>query len=78
MGAYFLENLMDSSWNDSSVFEIRGGSIHSESFSSTSLSIAHDGSVIAIDDRLDNILRAVGKDVFLRGVMHYLVEFKLP
>ena len=69
---------MDSSRNDSSVFEVWSSSIHGESFTCTCLSVAHDCSVVSIDDRLDNILGAVRKDVFLRSVMHYFVKAELP
>ena len=72
------ETLMDSPRNDSSVLEIGSCSIHGESFSSSSLPIAHNSAIISINDRFDNLFSAVRVNVFLRGVMHYLVEFELP
>jgi hypothetical protein len=56
---------MDSSWDDSTIFEVWGGSIHGESFSGTCLAVAHDCSVVTIDHRFDDILSAERKDVFL-------------
>ena len=72
------EALMDSSRNDSSVLEVWGSSIHGESLTSSSLAIAHNSPIVAIDDWFDNLLSAVRVNVFLWSVMHYLVEFKLP
>lgn len=76
--ANLWETLMDSPWNDSSVLKVRGSSIHGKSFTCSSLPVAHNSPIIAIDDWFDNVLSAVRVNVFLWSVMHYLVEFKLP
>ena len=78
VGSNLGETLMNSSGNNSSVLEIWGSSIHCESFSCSGLSIAHNGSIVSIDDRFNDFLCAVRVNVFLWSVMHYLVEFKLP
>ena len=57
--ADLLEHLVDSSWDDSSVLEVWSSAIHGESFSCTSLTVAHNGPVKAVDHGLDDILRAI-------------------
>ena len=69
---------MDGSWNDSTILEVGSSSIHGECLSSTSLTIAHDCTVVPLNDRLHNIFGAVLENVFLGSVMHNLVEFELP
>lgn len=78
MRTNFLENLGDGSRNDSSIFEIRGSSIHSKCFSSSCLSIAHNSSIKSVRYRYHNILSAKAKQIFLRSVMHYFVELEFP
>jgi len=76
--ANLLENLRYSSWNDTSVLEIGRRSIHGEGLSCSSLTIAHDGSVIAAGYRLYYVFGAVVKEVFLRCIVHELVKFEFP
>lgn len=78
VGAYFLEDLVDGSRDDSSILEVGSGSIHRKSLSRSCLAVAHDRAIESVDDGLHDFLRAESENVFLRGVMHYLVEFKLP
>lgn len=68
--ANFLENIIDSTRNQTSVFVVLSAACHCECLSRGSLSIAHDSAIVAVDDRGDSFLSAVGKDVFLRSVVH--------
>lgn len=78
MRSNFLENLINSSWDHTSVLEIWGWSVHCKSLTCTCLSIAHDGTIVSSSNSLDNVLCTVGKDIFLWWVVHDFVKFELP
>ena len=45
----FMINLGDCSWHNSSVFVFSAATSHGESFSSTSLPIAHNGAIVPLN-----------------------------
>jgi len=65
MRSYLLECLSDGSGDDASVLEVGRGPVHGEGLTGAGLAVAHDCSVVAIDDLLDDVLSAVGEDVLL-------------
>ena len=78
MASNFLKNLIDWSWNDAPIFEIRGCSIHGESFACSCLTITHYSSIVSICYILNNILSAVAENIFLRWIMHDFIKFEFP
>jgi hypothetical protein len=78
MRAYFLEDLGDSSGNNSSVFEVSGWPIHSKCLSCPSLSITHHSPIISINHLLNHFLGAVRENVLLWSIMHDPIEFEFP
>jgi len=48
VGADLLENLGDRSWDDTSIFEVWGRSVHGKGLSCAGLPIAHDSSVESV------------------------------
>ena len=76
--ADLAKNFVDGARNDTSVLEVRRRPEHRKGFSSASLSIAHDGPVVAVDERADDIISAIIKNVVLGGVVQNLVEFEFP
>lgn len=78
MRSNFLKYLIDSSWNHTTVFKIRSRSIHCESLTCSSLTIAHNSSIVTRSNSFNNITCTVSKYIFLRRVVHNLVEFEFP
>ena len=74
----FLENLRNSSRNETSVFIVLHATAHGESFSSSCLTIYHHSSVKSVNYRAHYVSWACIKHVFLAGVMKDLVKFKTP
>ena len=76
--AHFRENGVDGSRDKTTIFEIGGRAAHSECLARAGLPVTHDGSIIAVDDLFDCLLRAVVKHVLLAGIVQQLVKFKFP
>ena len=74
----FLENLIDGSRDDASIFKVWSGSIHCECLSGSSLAVANDSPVVSVGDSLDDVLGAEAEDVLLGGVVHYFIKFEFP
>jgi hypothetical protein len=47
---YLVVDLLDSSWNDTSLLEVISKTKHSERLTSSSLSIGHYGSIVSSDN----------------------------
>ena len=73
-----LEDMRYGSRNQTSVLIVLHASAHSESLSSTSLSINHDSPVEPVDHRIHDVFRALVEHILLTGVMKELIEFKTP
>ena len=54
LSAYLVIDLLNSSWDNSSLLVVVGKSQHGECLSSAGLSIAHHGPVVSRDNALDN------------------------
>ena len=67
--ADFREDLVYRSWDKPSVLVVSGGAGHGERLAGTGLTIAHDGSIEAVNDFVDSLLGAILKDLLLRSVM---------
>ena len=78
MASIFLKNLIDWSWNDAPIFEIRGCSVNGESLTSSCLLIKHYSPIISIWNIQYNILSAVAENIFLRWIMHDFNKFESP
>ena len=76
--ANLAEDFVDGARDQSSVLVVRRRTAHSESFSSTGLTVAHDCAIEAIDDLMDSLLCTILKDFLLGSVMHNFVEFECP
>jgi hypothetical protein len=73
-----LEDLSDSSRDQTSILIILSRPRHGKGLSSTSLSIAHHSTVISFNHSLYNISRTIVKHLLLTCIMKYLIEFELP
>lgn len=71
-------NLGDGTRYKSSVFEDWGTSSHWISFASTCLSVAENGTVVALDDRLDDFTRTNFVSFILASIMKNLLKVELP
>ena len=74
----FLKHLSNRPWNNTSILKVWSSSIHGKSLSCSCLSVAHNGTIVSIADRLHNFLRTKFKKIFLWSVMHYLIKLELP
>jgi hypothetical protein len=66
---HFWENLINSSWNQATILVVGWWATHRESFSCTCLPITKNSRVNAIDYRVNRLLGAKFKNVFLGGVV---------
>jgi hypothetical protein len=71
-------NLLNSSRNDSSLLIVVREPQHGKSFSSSSLTIAHHGAVVAIHDTLDNGCGRKVVDIILSGIVQNVIKLELP
>ena len=76
--AHFLENVVDGSWNDSTVLVVLGAASHRERLAGASLAVAQDCGVVTVNYAVNCLVACVLEHRFLRGVVKQLVEFKLP
>ena len=74
----FLEDLIDGSWNNSSVLVVLRAATHCESLAWASLPIYKDSAVESFYDRLDNVSGAVVKHLILGSIVKNLVESETP
>jgi hypothetical protein len=73
-----MEYLLNGSRDNAPLLEVVGETKHGESLASTSLSIAHDGSVVSSNYALDNGSAVFIEDFILRSVVLNRFEFELP
>ena len=73
-----LEDCCNRSGNDSSVLIVESGSRHCERLSSSSLSVAEDRPVEAINHRPNYFSRTDLEYLFLARIVQNLIELKLP
>jgi hypothetical protein len=78
MTTNLLEQLINRSGNDTTVLEISVWTIHSESLTSSGLTIAHNSSIVAICDFSYNILGTILINILLRRVMLNFIKFEFP
>lgn len=78
MASNLLEELINGPRNDTAILEISIRSIHSKSLSTTSLTIAHNGSIVPICNFSYNILSAIFIDILLRRVVLNFIKFEFP
>lgn len=76
--ADLMIDLLNSSWNNTSLLVIICKSQHGESLTSTSLTIAHDSTVISSNDALNNARGSPVINIILSGVMHNGIELEFP
>ena len=76
--ADFRKDRIDAPWHDTSVFVVGSWAGHGERLSGTRLAVTHYSAVESVNHFVYWLLCAVLKDIFLRGVMKNLVEFKFP
>ena len=72
------KDLSDASWYESTIFIIWRRAIHGEGLACSSLTIAHNCAVEALDHGFDDVFSTVVVYVFLRGIVHDLVKFEFP
>ena len=63
--ANFRENLVDGARNQSSVLIVCCGAAHGKGLTGACLTVAQNGTVVAINDLVDGLASAVFKDFFL-------------
>ena len=76
--ADFGEDFVQCARDESSVLVVASAAGHCEGLAGTSLTIAQDGAIEAVNYFVNSLLSAVFKDVLLGGVMEDFIEFKCP
>ena len=76
--ANLMIDLLNSSWNNTSLLVIICKSQHGESLTSTCLTIAHHSTVISSNDTLNDARGSPIIDIILSGVMQNSIELKFP
>lgn len=78
LSADLMIDLLNSSWNNSSLLVVVGESQHSECLTCSSLSITHHGTIVSRDNTLHN--RSCGNiiHIILSSIMKDVVETELP
>jgi hypothetical protein len=77
-GVDFLVKRGKDSWYEASVFVVILCTGHGESLSSSSLSVAHDGTRVSLKSTGEYLFRAKVVDDFLRGVIKNFLELESP
>jgi hypothetical protein len=75
---HLWKNCVDCSRDQTTILVVLSASCHGESFTSSSLTIAHNGTVYAVNYSGNGLLAAIFKNVLLACVMHQLIELELP
>ena len=73
-----MVNLLDGSWDDTSVLVVIGLTQHSEGFTSAGLTVTHHSSVVPSDGTVHNLGGSLVIDIILGGVMQNGVELEFP
>ena len=73
-----MVNLLDGARDHTTLRELVRQSKHRERLARTSLTVAHDGAVIAGNHVRDNLRRRQVIHIVLRGILQNFFKFKLP
>ena len=78
LAADLMVDLLNSPGDDSSVLVIVGLTQHCKGLSSTSLTVAHNSSIVPCNSAIDNVRGSLVINIILSGVMQDGVELEFP
>lgn len=71
-------NLLNSSWDNTSLLVVISETKHCECLTSTCLPVAHDSSIVASNYALNDTRSSLVIDIVLSGVMQDGIELEFP